>query len=131
MQVVILKFLPNMRGSSSLKILKLLNSLIVLQYLTRVYPIFIFCREVNANNFLSTSSDRKIVKIRTTVEWNRILIAFNFLWYLLASHVCYYLTTIYFNRAINYFIIFLSKKKLLYFIVELRFKHKHMLHAKL
>lgn len=109
MQVVILKFLPNMRGSSSLKILKLLNSLIVLQYLTRVYPIFIFCREVNANNFLSTSSDRKIVKIPTTVEWNRILIAFNFLWYLLASHVCYYL---------NYFIIFLSKKKLLYLLLS-------------
>ncbi|XP_021807686.1 cyclic nucleotide-gated ion channel 1-like [Prunus avium] len=44
-QVVISIFLLKMRGSRSLKTMKFLNSLVLLQYVPRVLPIYLLCHE--------------------------------------------------------------------------------------
>ncbi|KAM5560139.1 hypothetical protein ABKV19_021343 [Rosa sericea] len=75
-QVVILVFLPNMRGSGSLTVMKFLNSLIFFQYLQRVYPIYRYCKNLNKEMHDKSSSTR---------AWIPSLV--NLLIYLLASYV--------------------------------------------
>nr|XP_011466570.1 PREDICTED: cyclic nucleotide-gated ion channel 1-like isoform X2 [Fragaria vesca subsp. vesca] len=75
-QVVVLSFLPNMRGFGSLKIMKFLNSLIVLQYLARAYPLYRMCKAGNG--------ERKNPK---RLRYKRFMIILNLSAFLLASHV--------------------------------------------
>ncbi|BFG23528.1 hypothetical protein CerSpe_098020 [Prunus speciosa] len=71
-QVVIFIFFSKTRGSRSLKTRKLLNSLLVLQYVPRVLRIFLLCHE------------RHLVPRKTGI-WVKGV--FNFFLYILASHV--------------------------------------------
>ncbi|PRQ43252.1 putative potassium channel, voltage-dependent, EAG/ELK/ERG [Rosa chinensis] len=75
-QVVVLVFLPRMRSSGSLSIMKFLNSLILFQYLQRVYPIYRYCKNLNKKIHLSSAPTR---------AWIPSL--FNILIYILASYV--------------------------------------------
>ncbi|KAL6145985.1 hypothetical protein ACLB2K_056668 [Fragaria x ananassa] len=75
-QVVVLSFLPNMRGFSSLKIMKFLNSLIVLQYLARAYPLYRMYKDGNGER-----------KNQKRLRYRRLMILLNLLAFLLASHV--------------------------------------------
>ncbi|KAK9912792.1 hypothetical protein M0R45_036633 [Rubus argutus] len=91
-QVVILFFLQNMRGSRSLKILKFLNSLILLQYLPRLYPIFKMCKQVN-KDMLDLFKNKIARRQATSNQQSHIKmpkwfgIAVNIVGYILASHV--------------------------------------------
>ncbi|XP_050379460.1 cyclic nucleotide-gated ion channel 1-like [Argentina anserina] len=76
-QVAILVFLPNMRGSNSLKIMKFLNFLILLQYLPRVYPLYLLCKNWNTWNI-----GGKGLKLP---NWSLIVV--NMYGYLIASHI--------------------------------------------
>ncbi|PQM42906.1 cyclic nucleotide-gated ion channel 1-like [Prunus yedoensis var. nudiflora] len=79
-QVVIFIFFSKTRGSRSLKTRKLLNSLLVLQYVPRVLRIFLLCHE------------RHLVP-RNAGLWVKGV--FNFFLYILASHVdlcCVYIS---------------------------------------
>ncbi|XP_062004722.1 cyclic nucleotide-gated ion channel 1-like [Rosa rugosa] len=73
---VVLVFLPRMRGSGSLIIVKFLNSLILFQYLVRVYPIYRYCKNLNKKINLSRTLER---------AWIPSLV--NILIYILASYV--------------------------------------------
>nr|XP_011466558.1 PREDICTED: cyclic nucleotide-gated ion channel 1-like isoform X2 [Fragaria vesca subsp. vesca] len=75
-QVIVLVFLPRMRGSTSLSIMKFLNWLILFQYLQRVYPVYRYCRNLNKKIHLSSTPTR---------AWIPSLI--NILIYILASYV--------------------------------------------
>nr|XP_011466566.1 PREDICTED: cyclic nucleotide-gated ion channel 1-like isoform X2 [Fragaria vesca subsp. vesca] len=77
-QVAIFYYLPKMRGSNSLKIMKFLNSLIVLQYVVRVYPLFVLCKNWNTWNI-----GDKGYKLP---NWSLIYV--NTYGYLLAAYAC-------------------------------------------
>ena len=110
LQVVILIFLPKMRDLRSLKIMKFLNSLILLQFLSRFYPIFKMCMRVNKDMvglFKKKTKDMlddKKLPIRIP-KWFGI--AVNIHGYILASHVCFYLIVIYFNCSIKFTLIYI------------------------
>lgn len=106
MQVVILIFLPNMRGYNSLNKMKGLNSLIVLQYLARLHPIYSFCMQLNKMKlgelskpddptkakmpFIDKYVDRiKSFPVRVPKLWVPGVV--NFIMYIIASHVSFYL----------------------------------------
>ncbi|KAL6142118.1 hypothetical protein ACLB2K_060401 [Fragaria x ananassa] len=76
-QVALLVFLPNLRGSGSMTIMKCLNSLIFFQYVQRAYPIYRYCKNLNKLMHDKRSSP--------TPDWIPSLA--NLLIYLLASHV--------------------------------------------
>ncbi|XP_068318420.1 cyclic nucleotide-gated ion channel 1-like [Pyrus communis] len=79
-QIVILIFLPKMTGSRSLNGMKFLNSLILLQYVARAYPIFKFCKNYNK----STRELSNNIAMRKKIWIPGLL---NFIMYILASHV--------------------------------------------
>ncbi|KAK9912778.1 hypothetical protein M0R45_036620 [Rubus argutus] len=83
-QVVILTFLPKMRGLKSLKIMKFLSALILLQYLPRLYPFFKMCKRVNNYmiDFFKTKNKERLMELP---KWFGI--AINIVGYILASHV--------------------------------------------
>ncbi|KAM1798572.1 hypothetical protein ACFX12_032626 [Malus domestica] len=79
-QIVILIFLPKMRGSRSLNGMKFLNLLILLQYVARACPIFTFCKNYNK----STRELSNNIAMRKKIWIPGLL---NFIMYILASHV--------------------------------------------
>ncbi|XP_048429603.1 cyclic nucleotide-gated ion channel 1-like [Pyrus x bretschneideri] len=79
-QIVILIFLPKMTGSRSLNGMKFLNSLILLQYVARAYPMFKFCKNYNK----STRELSNNIAMRRKIWIPGLL---NFIMYILASYV--------------------------------------------
>ncbi|RXI02248.1 hypothetical protein DVH24_026778 [Malus domestica] len=79
-QIVILIFLPTTRNSKSLNIMKFLNSLFVLQYVARAYPMYRLCTVFNKK---ARETSKQLAK------YKRIWIpgVLNFIMYILASHV--------------------------------------------
>ncbi|PRQ32954.1 hypothetical protein RchiOBHm_Chr5g0052111 [Rosa chinensis] len=86
-QVAILIFFPNMRGSNSLKTMTFLNSLIVLQYLPRVYPIYVLFNEIINTQTIGYRRDRnpKWSSIVVDSKWSSIVV--NMIGYIIASHI--------------------------------------------
>ncbi|XP_024187979.1 cyclic nucleotide-gated ion channel 1-like [Rosa chinensis] len=76
-QVAILIFLPKMRGSNSVKTMTFFNSIIVLQYLPRGYPLYLLCKNISMLNI----DDRGF----TSQKW--LLIFANIYGYIIASHI--------------------------------------------
>lgn len=110
MQVIILGFLPKMRGYRSLSMIKFLNSLILLQYLPRVYPIYRWCKSFNKKTRDQTTQiivpDEHILPW-LNYDWAPILV--NFFLYIIASYVrvlisILVITSIYFNCSVNCFV---------------------------
>ncbi|XP_068318430.1 cyclic nucleotide-gated ion channel 1-like [Pyrus communis] len=79
-QVVILIFLPKTRNSRSLNRMKFLNSLILLQYVPRAYPMYKICKHSNKE----TRERSKELAGRKQIWISGVL---NFIMYILASHV--------------------------------------------
>ncbi|XP_048429691.1 cyclic nucleotide-gated ion channel 1-like [Pyrus x bretschneideri] len=79
-QVVILIFLPKTRNSRSLTRMKFLNSLILLQYVPRAYPLYRVCKDFNKDTRQRSTELAKEKKL-----WIPGLS--NFIMYILASHV--------------------------------------------
>lgn len=116
MQVVILIFLPNMRGYKSLNKMKGLNSLIVLQYLARLYPIYSFCMQLNKMKLGELSKPDDPTKTKTRIGkyvdkiksipgrvpklWVPAVV--NFIMYIIVSHVSFYLLLFNFIRLLQY-----------------------------
>ncbi|XP_020420362.1 cyclic nucleotide-gated ion channel 1 [Prunus persica] len=71
-QVALSIFLSKMRGSKSLKTMKFLNSLVLLQYVPRVLPIYLLCHEREKTH-------------KKAGIWVKSFL--NFFLYILASHV--------------------------------------------
>lgn len=119
MQVVILIFLPNMRGYKSLNKMKGLNSLIVLQYLARLYPIYSFCMQLNKMKLGELSKPDDPTKTKTRIDkyvdkiksfpgrvpklWVPGVV--NFIMYIIASHVSFYLLLFTFFRLLQLILI--------------------------
>ncbi|KAM5560113.1 hypothetical protein ABKV19_021326 [Rosa sericea] len=81
-QVAILIFFPNMRGFNSLKTMMFLNSLIALQYIPRVYPIYVlFNEKINTEKFGKSSWSSIVVH----PEWSSIFA--NLIGYIIASQI--------------------------------------------
>ncbi|XP_048429599.1 cyclic nucleotide-gated ion channel 1-like [Pyrus x bretschneideri] len=86
-QVVILIFLPKTRNSRSLNIMKFLNSLILLQYVPRAYPMYEICKHSNKEIRERIKETRERI---TELAWRKqiwISGVLNFIMYILASHV--------------------------------------------
>ncbi|XP_048429612.1 cyclic nucleotide-gated ion channel 1-like [Pyrus x bretschneideri] len=79
-QIVILIFLPTTRNSRSLNRMKFLNSLILLQYVPRAYPMYRVCKDFNKE----TRERSKELARRRQIWIPGVL---NFIMYFLASHV--------------------------------------------
>ncbi|XP_068318962.1 cyclic nucleotide-gated ion channel 1-like [Pyrus communis] len=79
-QVVILIFLPKTRNSRSLNRMKFLNSLILLQYVPRAYPMYKICKHSNKD---TRECSTKLAR-RKQIWISGVL---NFIMYILASHV--------------------------------------------
>ncbi|CAN6581225.1 unnamed protein product [Malus baccata var. baccata] len=79
-QIIILIFLPTTRNSRSLNVMKFLNSLFVLQYVARAYPMYRLCTVFNKK---ARETSKQLAK------YKRIWIpgVLNFILYILASHV--------------------------------------------
>ncbi|CAB4314912.1 unnamed protein product [Prunus armeniaca] len=79
-QVAILVFFPRLRASRAVNRMRIMNSLILLQYVPRIYPIYRHCKDLNKNkldNYISDQIERK--------TWVPGLL--NFILYIISSHV--------------------------------------------
>ncbi|XP_062017555.1 cyclic nucleotide-gated ion channel 1-like isoform X2 [Rosa rugosa] len=86
-QVAILIFFPNMRGSNSLKIMTFLNSLVALQYLLRVYPIYVLFNEIINTENICDRRDRNPKWLSIVVHSKWLSIVVNMIGYIIASHI--------------------------------------------
>ncbi|XP_021803222.1 putative cyclic nucleotide-gated ion channel 15 [Prunus avium] len=85
-QIAILVFFPKLRASRALNRMRIMNSLILLQYVPRIYLIYRDCINLNKKKLDNYISD---IKRKAWVPW-----LLNFILYILASHVSFYLMSI-------------------------------------
>ncbi|XP_021833261.1 cyclic nucleotide-gated ion channel 1-like [Prunus avium] len=78
--MAILVFFPTLRASRAVNRMRIMNSLILLQYVPRIYPIYRYCKNLNKKKLDNDISDPLESK-----TWFPGLL--NFILYILASHV--------------------------------------------
>ncbi|XP_034219099.1 cyclic nucleotide-gated ion channel 1-like [Prunus dulcis] len=77
-QIAILVFFPTLRASRALNRMRVMNSLILLQFVPRIYPIYKYCKILNTKKLDNYISD---------LEHKTWIPGFlNFILYILASH---------------------------------------------
>ncbi|ONI03390.1 hypothetical protein PRUPE_6G254400 [Prunus persica] len=79
-QMAILVFFPTLRASRAVNRMRIMNSLILLQYVPRIYPIYRHCKDLNKNKLDNCISDQ--IERKTWVPG-----LLNFILYILASYV--------------------------------------------
>ncbi|PQQ06856.1 hypothetical protein Pyn_32983 [Prunus yedoensis var. nudiflora] len=79
-QMAILVFFPMLRASRAVNRMRIMNSLILLQYVPRIYPIYRHCRNLNKTKLDNDISDH-LIRGKTWVPG-----LLNFILYILASH---------------------------------------------
>ncbi|PQQ06858.1 cyclic nucleotide-gated ion channel 1-like [Prunus yedoensis var. nudiflora] len=99
-QIAILVFFPTLRASRALNRMRIMNSLILLQYVPRIYPIYIWCKDLNDGHRKYFHLNDRRRKYFNEEEYLRIVLSFiskqehkrwvpglfNFILYILASH---------------------------------------------
>ncbi|BFG36176.1 hypothetical protein CerSpe_224500 [Prunus speciosa] len=90
-QIAILVFFPTLRALRALNRMRIMNSLILLQYVPRIYPIYRHCKDINDRHrkyFHEEESIRIVLSYISKQEHKRWVPGlFNFILYILASHV--------------------------------------------
>ncbi|BFG36173.1 hypothetical protein CerSpe_224470 [Prunus speciosa] len=79
-QIAIWVLFPKLRASRALNRMRIMNSLILLQYVPRIYPIYRHCKDLNKTKLDNDISDH-LIRGKTRVA------LLNFIIYILASHV--------------------------------------------